>query len=216
MQTAALFDLDGVLVDTETQYTAFWERTGRRDVPACPDFANRIKGHTLREIFSSYYDGREALQRQVEQELVQFEKEMHFPFIPGAMEFVQELRKTSIPVAVVTSSNLDKMACLYAAHPSFADSFDRIFTAEDALRSKPAPDCYLAAASAFGLEAEHCFVFEDSLNGLRAAQASGAVVVGLSTGLPADIVRPYCNHVMPDFRHFSVDQMLAMLPETKC
>ena len=110
MQTAALFDLDGVLVDTESQYTAFWERAGRRDVPSCPDFANRIKGHTLREIFSSYYDGREALQRQVEQELVQFEKEMHFPFIPGAMEFVQELRKASIPVAVVTSSNRDKMA----------------------------------------------------------------------------------------------------------
>ncbi len=216
MQTAALFDLDGVLVDTETQYTAFWERTGRRDVPACPDFANRIKGHTLREIFSSYYDGREALQRQVEQELVQFEKEMHFPFIPGAMEFVQELRKTSIPVAVVTSSNRDKMACLYAAHPSFADSFDRIFTAEDALRSKPAPDCYLAAAKAFGLAAEQCFVFEDSLNGLRAAQASGSVVVGLSTGLPVEIVRTYSQHVMPDFRHFSVDQMLAMLPETKC
>ena len=92
MQTAALFDLDGVLVDTETQYTSFWERTGRRDVPSCPDFANRIKGHTLREIFSLYYDGREGMQRQVEQELVQFEKEMHFPFIPGAMEFVQALR----------------------------------------------------------------------------------------------------------------------------
>ena len=107
------------------------------------------------------------------------------------------------------------MACLYAAHPSFADSFDRIFTAEDALRSKPAPDCYLAAAKAFGLEAEHCFVFEDSLNGLRAAQASGAVVVGVSTGLPADIVRPYCNHVMPDFRHFSVEKMLSMFPELK-
>ena len=210
MQTAALFDLDGVLVDTETQYTAFWERTGRRDVPACPDFANRIKGHTLREIFSSYYDGREALQRQVEQELVQFEKEMHFPFIPGAMEFVQELRKTSIPVAVVTSSNRDKMACLYAAHPSFADSFDRIFTAEDALRSKPAPDCYLAAARHFGLEASSCFVFEDSLNGLRAAQASQATVIGLTTSHPAAVISPYCCYTMPHFGSFTVERMLSL------
>ena len=205
MQTAALFDLDGVLVDTETQYTAFWERTGRRDVPACPDFANRIKGHTLREIFSSYYDGREALQRQVEQELVQFEKEMHFPFIPGAMEFVQELRKTSIPVAVVTSSNRDKMACLYAAHPSFADSFDRIFTAEDALRSKPAPDCYLRAAAAFGLEASACAVFEDSPSGLEAARRSGARVYGVATDLSPEEIRPLCDEVVEDFRLVHLD-----------
>ena len=205
MKTAALFDLDGVLVDTETQYTAFWERTGRRGVPACPDFANRIKGHTLREIFSSYYDGREALQRQVEQELVQFEKEMHFPFIPGAMEFVQELRKTSIPVAVVTSSNRDKMACLYAAHPSFADSFDRIFTAEDALRSKPAPDCYLRAAAAFGLEASACAVFEDSPSGLEAARRSGARVYGVTTDLSPEEIRPLCDEVVEDFRLVHLD-----------
>lgn len=210
MQTAALFDLDGVLVDTETQYTAFWTRVGRRDVPAIPDFATRIKGHTLCEIFSAYYDGRDELRRQVEMELLRFERQMQFPFIPGAWEFVQSLRHEGIPVAVVTSSNRDKMECLYAGHPNFTAGFDRIFTAEDALRSKPAPDCYIAAARSFGLEPRQCVVFEDSLNGLLAAKASGAYVVGLTTGLPEETVRPYCQHVMPDFQNFTVAQMLAI------
>lgn len=50
MQTAALFDLDGVIVDTEGQYTEFWKRVGNQDFPNVPDFAFRIKGHTLTQI----------------------------------------------------------------------------------------------------------------------------------------------------------------------
>ena len=81
----------------------------------------------------------------------------------------------------------------------FPSLFDHIFTAEDALRSKPAPDCYLHAARFFGFDAKDCFVFEDSLNGLRAGHASGATVVALTTGLSADTVRPFSRHAMPDF-----------------
>ena len=55
MQTAALFDLDGVIVDTEGQYTEFWKRVGNQDFPNVPDFAFRIKGHTLTQILNAHY-----------------------------------------------------------------------------------------------------------------------------------------------------------------
>ena len=67
-----------------------------------------------------------------------------------------------------------------------------------------------SGAPSFGLEPRQCVVFEDSLNGLLAAKASGAYVVGLTTGLPEETVRPYCQHVMPDFQNFTVAQMLAI------
>ena len=199
MPTAALFDLDGVLVDTEGQYTLFWAEVGKRDFPHIPDFATRIKGRTLVQIFKEYYDGQTDRQAQVSEELVRFEKTMEFPFIPGALDFVRSLRSHGFRTAVVTSSDQNKMACLLAAHPDFPSLFDHIFTAEDALRSKPAPDCYLHAARFFGFDAKDCFVFEDSLNGLRAGHASGATVVALTTGLSADTVRPFSRHAMPDF-----------------
>ena len=212
MQTAALFDLDGVLVDTEGQYTRFWKAVGAEDFPHIPDLATRIKGHTLVQIYSQYYDGMLARQQSITERLNRFELDMEFPFIPGAIEFVDALRTAGFRTAVVTSSNQAKFACLLRHHPDFASHFDRIFTAEDALRSKPAPDCYLAAARSLGFEAPDCFVFEDSINGLRAGYDSGATVVGLTTTNTENTIKPYCRHTMADFTHLTVEQLLNLKP----
>lgn len=210
MQTAALFDLDGVLVDTEAQYTRFWRFVGMQDFPDIPDFPARIKGNTLTQIFAKYYPGDEAKQQIVSEMLAAFEDRMDYPYVPGAMAFVAALRGAGVPCAVVTSSNQAKMDCLYRAHPEFPAAFDRIFTAEDALRSKPAPDCYVAAARHFGLPAADCFVFEDSLSGLQAGQASGATVIALTTTNSPERVSPYCTYAMGDFEKFTVGQMLGL------
>ncbi len=214
MQTAALFDLDGVVVDTEGQYTRFWTEVGKRDFPHIPDFAKRIKGHTLVQIYKEYYDGQLEQQRKVSEELVRFERQMDYPLIPGALEFVQALYRHGFKTAIVTSSNQDKMACLFAAHPHFASLFDHIFTAEDAQRSKPAPDCYIHAAQHFGFEAQDCLVFEDSPSGLRAGHDSGATVVALTTSLTPEAVRPLSHYAMPDFleaNRLGVDAFLQRL-----
>ena len=89
MQTIALFDLDGVIVDTEGQYTLFWEKVGKRDFPETEDFAARIKGHTLKQIVGEYYPNDAEKRQQVIEELWQFEREMDFPYIKGAVTFVR-------------------------------------------------------------------------------------------------------------------------------
>lgn len=210
---AALFDLDGVLVDTEAQYTDFWKRVGKVYYPDDPDFAVRIKGQALENIFSQYFSDSTDVQKQLREDLSAFEAQMNYTFMPGAGAFVRALRREGVRTAVVTSSDRWKMAQLLKQHPGFDDLFDRLFTAEDAERSKPAPDCYLNTMSFFGTVPEACVVFEDSLNGLKAARASGAAVVGLSTTLPQETVARYSDYVMADFTDITPASLRERLAE---
>ena len=207
MKTAVLFDLDGVLIDTETQYYIFCEKMGEEFCPEIKDFNILIKGKTLVQIYDQYFHGQDETQSLITDKLNDFEAHMDFPLIPGGLDFVDALRKAGYKVGVVTSSNQAKMKCLFEHHPDFKSHFDRIFTAEDALRSKPAPDCYISAAKFFGFEASQCFVFEDSLSGLRAGHDSGATVIGLTTTYPADRIARLCHHIITDFTYITVNQM---------
>lgn len=197
---AALFDLDGVVVDTESQYSVFWNEMGKKYFPDKKNFADEIKGQTLVYIISKYFSGI-ASPEEIKQSLNEFEHRMQFPYIPGVLNYIRSLREANTPLAVVTSSDMAKMNCLYAAHPEFQEMFTHIFTSEDAQRSKPAPDCYLHAAEVLQVPISDCVVFEDSLNGLQDGRSAGAKVVGLTTSLQADVIRPLCDFLIPDFTY---------------
>ena len=132
---AALFDLDGVVFDTERQYTVYWQQVGLRYHPTLTDFAQRIKGRTLVEIFQEYFDGQPEAQAEISRGLVDFESRMHYDYIPGVEAFLDELRRHGVPRAVVTSSNRAKIACVYRARPELTARFDVILVAEDLGRS---------------------------------------------------------------------------------
>lgn len=198
---AALFDLDGVIVDTEPQYTLLWEKIGKQDFPHNPTFAFDVKGSTLVQVFEKYYSGNIAAQERIVRELDEYEASMDYPFIPGVLEFVDALRTAGVKAAVVTSSNVVKMESLYRVHPDFSSHFDRIFTSEDTKRSKPFPDCYIGAAEKLGCNPKDCVVFEDSFNGLRAGMSSGAHVVGLTTSNTEESIRNLCHETLADFRN---------------
>lgn len=210
MQSAVLFDLDGVLIDTEGQYSEFWSSFGQEVFPDIPDFALKVKGQTLSNIFNSFFPGDEAIQNYVEQKLLNFEASMDFPEVPGAFTFVDTLRRDGFKTAVVTSSNQNKMRSMRRCIPDFDSHFNHVFTAEDCARSKPFPDCYINAAHFFGLCTHQCFVFEDSLNGLQAAKHSGAKVIGLTTTNPPEIIAKFCSLTIPNFEGFTMEQILQI------
>ena len=197
--SAVLFDLDGVIVDTEGQYSLFWKQIGEEYMPGMPDFALAIKGRTLTQIYDTYFPDA-ADRAAITERLNAFERQMDFPYIAGAREFLEALQAQGVPTAIVTSSNCDKMACLYARHPEIKNLVTAVLTAEDARRSKPAPDCYLAAAERLGADISNCIVFEDSPNGLAAGRASGAFVIGVSTSLAAAEIEPLCDAYIEDFK----------------
>lgn len=207
---AALFDLDGVVYDTETQYSIFWGGQGRKYQPGIPGFDRLIKGTTLTHIFETYFPDK-ALQEQLTRELNEFERTMPYDYIPGIEDFLRDLRNNGVHTAVVTSSNQAKMESVRKAHPELDSLFDRVLTSEDFAASKPDPDCYLLGARVFDAPLENCMVFEDSFNGLKAGMAAGICTVGLATTNPADAIRDLCHYVMDDFRNFFYKEMCNLL-----
>ncbi len=206
---AALFDFDGVVVDTETQYSVFWHKMGV-DYLGMEDLEKRIKGQTLVYIYDTFFSGMDKEQQEITIALDRFEREMSFDFIPGVEAFVSDLRRNHVRVAVVTSSNDKKMEVVYRAKPEIRTMFDHILTAEMFTASKPAPDCFLLGMKVFGTTPETTYVFEDSFNGLKAGMASGATVVGLATTNPRPEIAPLCHHVLNDFEGFTYDKLVGL------
>lgn len=207
---AVLFDFDGVVMDTESQYTLFWDQIGREYLPQYDGFGRIIKGKTLDTIYREYFSGLEAEQPLITARLNRFEQSMTYTYTPGVERFMDSLKAQGVNTAIVTSSNRLKMANVYAAHPELPQRVDRILTAELFTRSKPAPDCFLLGAETFGLSPSDCVVFEDSLHGIQAGRAAGMTVVGLATTLPAEAIADKCRLVIPDFRDFTYEQMCEL------
>ena len=198
---AALFDLDGVVFDTEPQYSVFWGAQCREFHPEHPGLEHEIKGQTLVQIYDAWFSGELAeKQPMITERLNRFEQQMDYIYVPGFEEYIRELRGKGVKTAVVTSSNQPKMEAVYQSHPEFRSMFDAILTSEDFERSKPDPDCYLKAAQRLGVAVGDCVVFEDSFNGLKSGRAAGMYVVGLSTTNPAEAIRPLCDEVINDYK----------------
>lgn len=199
-----LFDLDGVLVDSEGEYTVFWGEIGRRwGQPE--SFAADIKGTTLGQILLAF---PEADREGIVEELHQFEARMKYPVYPGVREFLLELRERHIPTAIVTSSDDTKMSFLRRVHPELLDMVDIIVTGSMVEKGKPDPDCYLMGAHLIDRPIEDCYVFEDSMQGLQAGRAAGAHVVGIATTNPAEKVSGLAHLTVPSMAGMTVKRLM--------
>lgn len=195
---AALFDLDGTVIDTEAQYTECWGNIGKRYCPDISDFAHRIKGTTLTQILERYFPDK-STHAEVEKWIDDWEAQMDYPYIRGAREYIESLKKQNIKCAVVTSSNEKKMSYVLRQHPEFETLFDRIFTSEDFTASKPDPDCYLQASRKLNVEKKDCVVFEDAFTGLEAGRRAGIYTIGLATTNPKENIIDKCDRVISDY-----------------
>ena len=198
MIKAALFDLDGTLIDTEDQYTVIWGKICRKYRPDIPRLEYLIKGTTLVQIFERYFPNKED-QVEIDQFLDKSEAEMDYSFYPGALAFIEDLKKNGVKCAIVTSSNQKKMVSVRKAIANFDNLFDKVLTSEDFSASKPAPDCYLLGAKVFGCEKEECAVFEDAFTGLQAGMSSGIFTFGITTCNSREAIADKCNYVIDTF-----------------
>lgn len=204
-----LFDLDGVLVDSEKIYTKIWEAIECQWPTGIENFAYKIKGTTLEDILERYFP--EELREKVTKELIRLEGMMIYEAMPGAKDFLDSLRKKGIPIALVTSSNDLKMAHLWNDMPDFKEKFDVIITGDEVKCSKPDPEGYLAAAKALGVSPERCAVFEDSLQGVKAGKAAGAYVIGVAGTLKASDIAPYSDIVVNAVAEVDIDKLEEIL-----
>jgi HAD superfamily hydrolase (TIGR01509 family) len=195
-----LFDLDGVIMDTETQYGIFWNRTGK-ELLGLDDFGKRIKGQTLNHIIS-HFDGVSKSKDEIIRELYEYERNMSYDYIPGADEFMKDLHARGIPMAIVTSSNDAKMVNVRRAHPELWELTEAVLTSEHFSKSKPDPECFIKGMEILGGRPEETYVFEDSIHGINAGRAAGAKVIGLATTNTREAIVHLCDQVIDDFRGF--------------
>lgn len=203
-----LFDMDGVLLDTEVQYNVIWKHIGDKYNSGIANFENVIKGTTLPNILEKYFSHLSENERNsLIKELYDFEHNMDYKReIKGAFKFIDELKKKGIKVGMVTSSNDDKLASVYIQN-DIRKIFDTIVSANRITKGKPDPMCFLLAAEDLGCKPENCFVFEDSLAGIEAGKRANMKVIALSTTHPEDILREKTSFIIPDFENFGLDQL---------
>lgn len=199
---AALFDLDGVLIDTEGIYYDFWANIDRLYPTGIEDFAAYIKGSTLAKIMNYFTD--EEVRKDIVKLLEEHEETMIYTVFDGVIDFLEYLREQGIPCAIVTSSNEDKMNKLFCQNDGLKDYFDVIITDRQVTRSKPDPQGYLLAAEQLNCRAEDCWVFEDSYSGLEAGRRSGAKVIALSTTNPRHTLIDKADLVINSFKELDM------------
>ena len=174
---AVIFDMDGVLFDTEVIALRCWgeaAKTLRLDgwkelYPQCIG----ITQPKTRALWVEHWgeENAEAFGKEI---LAIYDREYAgrpVPQKPGAAEIIAALHEKGIPIAVA-SSTPEARVRQHLTEAGFLPSFDAVIGGDRLQRSKPAPDIFLLAAEALGAEPGRCFVIEDSFNGIRAAHAA--------------------------------------------
>lgn len=202
---AALFDLDGVIIDTEPSYSIFWGGMGEKYNVGIDNFADAIKGTTLTQILDRYF--AEHLHAEVVEQLEAYEKSMRYQLFPDVIDFLETLRSLGLSCAIVTSSNLEKMANLWTQQPDLRGYFDALITDEDVTHSKPDPEPYLIGAARLGVAPTEAYVFEDSFNGLLSGRRAGARVVALATTNPFESLLDKADIVIRGFGEFPLSEL---------
>ena len=205
-----LFDLDGVLIDSEREYTRIWTLIDGLYPSGTDNFARRIKGSTLDKILGEYYNDGDIREKVVEL-LYSEEKKMAYDYCPYAEQLLDELDSRDIPHALVTSSNEYKMGRLFSDLPGFRRHFIHIVDSSCVSRSKPDPDGYLKGASALNVSPSRCVVFEDSVQGVMAGRAAGAYVIGVSGTVDASLLYPYADRIVDSLDQVDIDEISDIL-----
>ncbi len=179
---AVLFDLDGVIVDSEPWWNAAraeWAaarglRWTEADNRACMGRNSRAWAAVMQERLNLDLPLPEIVRIVVDSLVERYAREP-VPRVPGAVEAVERIAAT-LPSAVASSAHPAVIAAALDA-VGLAGCFRAVVSADDVAEGKPAPDVYLEAARRLGARPDRCLAVEDSLNGVLAGRAAGMTVV---------------------------------------
>ena len=205
-----LFDLDGVIIDSESEYSRIWAQINHEYPSGVENLEEVIKGTTLTKILTDNYPDL-LIREQVALRLHELENQMKYEYLPYAREFLLELKERNLPCALVTSSDNEKMHHLSEEINEIFDFFDFIVTGDLVKTSKPSPEGYILAAEKLNKPASRCVVFEDSLQGVMAGENAKALVVGIAGTLPAEKLEPHSDIVINNFSELNLDILIQEL-----
>jgi len=185
---AVLFDMDGVIVDSEPLWTeAEIQFLARRSLSYAPQLKAVLMGRDSREavgILIKHYNLRESVDDVIAErnELVAGLFDAFLQPIPCALDLVKSVRNSGVKTSLVSSSP-KRLIDLVLDRFSVAGLFDLVLSGDHVFRGKPAPDIYITAAEKLNVKAEYCLVIEDAPHGVAAAKHAGMRCLAISTSV---------------------------------
>jgi beta-phosphoglucomutase family hydrolase len=184
---AAIFDLDGTLIDNNSYHLQSWLqylKDMNREMSE-EEYKANVNGRTNKDVIEYIYqrkmDDKEAMKYAHEKEAIY--RELYAPYIKpvaGLLELLEKLRSLSIPMAIATSGIQVNIDFLFE-HIPIRSYFDVIVNSAHISKGKPDPEIYIKTAELLKVSPAECLVFEDAVVGINSAKAAGMKVVGVLT-----------------------------------
>lgn len=187
MKFGAIFDWDGVIVDSSRAHERSWELLAKEEARDLPknhfgEGFGRKNNFIIPEILKWTHDSLEVerLSKRKEELYRDVLGEMEIRLLPGVQDLLNHFDREKIP-CVIGSSTEKKNIQVLLEKLKMRSHFQGIIAAEDVIQGKPNPEVFLKAAQLISVEPEYCVVFEDAPSGVAAAKAGGMRAVGVCT-----------------------------------
>jgi HAD superfamily hydrolase (TIGR01509 family) len=213
--TAAIFDMDGVLVDSNPFHIRKWAALlTAHHIPFDPDELGRIvlgppNALTLRRFFGDALSAEQI--KQLDEQFEEKFREVFRPHakpMPGLVRLLTELQQAGIPMAVASAAMRKNVEFIIEAL-DLRPYFRCLIPLEEVTRGKPHPEIYLKAAARLGAEATHCVAFEDSFVGIEAVKRAGMKCVAVASTFPAAELRQKTSAdlIIPNFTGIDLETL---------
>ena len=213
---AVLFDMDGVIFDSERMLRDCWiaiaHREGLEGMEEVYGLCIGVNQRASDEILRRAYGEAFPVERFKKEAVGLFREriaEQGLPVKPGAREILEELKERAVPLALASSTDQGPVR-RELSEAGLLEFFDVLVTGDMVKNSKPHPEIFLTAAELLGVEPGDCFVIEDSYNGVRAAAAAGMRPIMVPDLLaPDEEMRSLAQVILPDLRaalHYLITQ----------
>jgi beta-phosphoglucomutase family hydrolase len=214
-EKGALFDLDGVLIDSSPFHFASWVKLGEEvGFTMTPELFRQTFGQRndaiLRRFIPDTTDEQIAAWSERKEDLYRQLAAGKLTPLKGAKELVRALKGAGFRLAIASSTPRQNIA-FALEQIGMADVFDALVGAEDVTKGKPDPAVFLTAAKRLGVLPERCLVFEDAIAGVIAAKRGGMKCIAVTTTNPRDaLVEAGADLVVDSLAELSLERLAAL------
>jgi HAD superfamily hydrolase (TIGR01509 family) len=218
---ALIFDFDGLIVDTEMPDYISWQEIYQQHGCELPlDLWASIVGGTAESDFEPHEYLEELVGGQVDREAIWIKRRKSYlenlesqPVLPGVLDYLQTAQRLGLKLAIASSSP-ESWVVGHLTRLGLSSYFEVVCTADDVERTKPDPSLFLLAAEKVGANSDEIIVFEDSPNGVRAANRARMFVVAVPNPLTAQLDFGEPDLRLDSLAEISLEALIAKVENT--
>lgn len=217
---ALIFDFDGLILDTEFPDYESWQEVYREHGEELPlEKWGSIIGGTAESDFDPNDYLEEITGKPVDRDAIWIQRRKKYldnletqPILPGVLELLTQAKQQGLKLAVASSSP-EAWVHGHLSRLGLIDKFDCICTADDVEKTKPDPALFLQAAEGVGVSPDEAIVFEDSPNGVLAANRAGIFVVAVPNRITIQLNLDHANLILESLADLSLQELIDKTTE---